>query len=703
MENRWSDVEARQFVERYGVEHGEELALRTYTSRLIGTEPSLVLHGGGNTSVKGTLPNLFGETAAALFIKASGQDLATIAPEGHVPVDLAYLQRLHEVEDLSDGALLNELRTHLLDHRSPTPSIETPVHACLPGRVIDHTHADVILTLTNQADGTRHVRAALGDDILILPYIPPGIRLAKACAAAVAATPGAQAMVWAHHGITVWGETARESYDRMIDLVSRAEAYLEKTATRVLVSIRETSADLAGQRLSSVAPLLRGRLARATGDPDRPYQRMVLRPLVTPEILAFLDTEEARTLALSPPLTADHLIRTKILPAWIGDPAYDDEALLIRQIETGLQHYAENYRAYIARHSNRLPAGFEPFEPSPTVVLFPGMGALCVGEDARSAVIARDITAQTFSAKALIAAMGSRYQAPGEEHLFDMEYRPMQQAKLARAGAPPLGGRVALVTGAGGAIGSGISERLLLEGAHVAVTDLPGDSLSQQTQSLGQQFPDRVLAIGLDVTDPDSVTDGFAQVSRAWGGVDIVVINAGLAHVSSLEAMEIEKFQQLERVNTHGTLLLLREAARHMKRQGTGGDIVLISTKNVFAPGAEFGAYSATKAAGHQLARIASQEFAGDDVRVNMVAPDAVFSHGERPSGLWAEVGPERMLARGLDADGLEAYYRDRNLLKARITAKHVGSAVLFFLTRATPTTGVTLPVDGGLPDATPR
>mgnify|MGYP003322286592 FL=1 len=167
--------------------------------------------------------------------------------------------------------------------------------------------------------------------------------------------------------------------------------------------------------------------------------------------------------------------------------------------------------------------------------------------------------------------------------------------------------------------------------------------------------------------------------------------------------MEFEKFQQLEQVNTHGTLLLLREAARHMKRQGTGGDIVLVSTKNVFAPGSEFGAYSATKAAGHQLARIASQEFAADDVRVNMVAPDAVFSHGEQQSGLWAEVGPQRMLARGLDADGLEAYYRDRNLLKARITAEHVGSAVFFFVSRATPTTGATLPVDGGLPDATPR
>jgi NAD(P)-dependent dehydrogenase (short-subunit alcohol dehydrogenase family) len=196
---------------------------------------------------------------------------------------------------------------------------------------------------------------------------------------------------------------------------------------------------------------------------------------------------------------------------------------------------------------------------------------------------------------------------------------------------------------------------------------------------------------------------GFDAVSRVWGGVDLVVINAGGAHVSTLTEMEEDDFRRLERINTEGALLLLGEAGRHFKRQGTGGDVVLISTKNVFAPGAGFGAYSATKAAAHQLARVASLELAEHDVRVNMVAPDAVFSHGARKSGLWAEVGPERMKARGLDAEGLEEYYRGRNLLHARVTARHVANAVLFFATRQTPTTGATLPVDGGLPDATPR
>jgi len=703
VKNRWSDTDATEFVERYGAIRGEEFALRVYTSRLIGAEPSLVLHGGGNTSIKGNVQNLFGENVPALFIKASGHDLASMTPEDYVAVDLSYLKRLCGIDDLSDEEMVSELRTHLFDHRAPTPSIETPVHAFLPARVVDHTHADAILALTNQPQGEQHVRAALGNDIIVLPYIRPGFQLAKQVASAIAAAPEAQAMVWMHHGIIVCGESPRESYERMIDLVSRAETYLNKSATLSLPRVRQTSMEVAYQRLSTVAPLIRGRLARTTGDPDRPYRRMVLRPLLTPNILAFLDTEGARSLALSPPLTSDHLIRTKILPAWVDEPAYDDETLLVNQIDTSLKRYAEDYQTYLERHAHRMPDGVTPFGPYPSIVLFPGMGVLCAGEDAGPAVIVRDIMAQTLATKALIAAMGSRYQAPAEEHLFDMEYRSLQHAKLARDNRPALTGRITLVTGAAGAIGSGISARLLSEGAHVAVTDLPGDSLDQLAESLSQQFPDRVLSLGLDVADPGSVVAGFEQVNRAWGGVDIVVINAGLAHVSPLETIDFEKFRDLERVNTDGTLLLLREAAKNMNLQGTGGDIVLISTKNVFAPGADFGAYSATKAAAHQLARVASQEFASHDIRVNMVAPDAVFSHGERSSGLWAEVGPDRMRSRGLDPAGLEAYYRDRNLLKAQITAEHVGSAVLFFLTRATPTTGVTLPVDGGLPAATPR
>jgi NAD(P)-dependent dehydrogenase (short-subunit alcohol dehydrogenase family) len=263
--------------------------------------------------------------------------------------------------------------------------------------------------------------------------------------------------------------------------------------------------------------------------------------------------------------------------------------------------------------------------------------------------------------------------------------------------------RIALVTGAAGAIGAGICRGLLKANCRVAATDLASANLDGLVEELGKQFDGRITGIQLDVTDPASVSRGIEATVGKWGGLDIVVINAGLACVSSLKEMDLASFQKLEKVNVEGALLLLRESAKHFEKQNTGGDIVIISTKNVFAPGAHFGAYSATKAAAHQLARIASLELAPINVRVNMVAPDAVFSDGTRKSGLWQTVGPDRMKARGLDEKGLEEYYRSRNLLKTRVTADHVVNAVLFFVSHQTPTTGATIPVDGGLPDATPR
>ena len=702
MKNRWSERSLVECVERYAPECGRALAERTYSSRLIGAEPALVLHGGGNTSVKARASTRWGEPVDALFVKASGHDLDGIEPEGHVGLDLERLRRLRAFEAFDDEAILDALRSSLCDPHAASPSIEAPVHAFLPGRFIDHTHADAVLALTNQDGGEARIREALGDDVVVLPYLRPGIELARRAAEACEAQPQARAMVWLQHGIVTWGDTARESYERMIELVSKAEEALERGARRPR---RATHASLeqTETRLAQVAPVVRGLLAARTQDPDRPFRRVLLRPLIEPEVLVLLDTPGAREWALTPPLTTDHLIRTKALPAWVDAPAYDDAERLRKQLEQALQRYAAAYAAYLERNASRMPAGVEPFDPLPRVLLLPGLGALCAGGDARAASIARDITAHTLAAKGRIAASGGTYRGLEEQHLFDMEYRTLQHAKLARDAGAPLAGNVVLVTGAAGAIGSAICQKLCELGAHVVVTDLEGSGVDELADELDARFPQRALGVPLDVTRPASVAAGFDAASRAWGGVDQVVINAGLAHVAGLAEMDTEAFERVERVNTHGTLLLLQRAARHFELQATGGDIVLVSTKNVFAPGARFGAYSASKAAAHQLARVASLELAAQDVRVNMVAPDAVFSHGARPSGLWQEVGPDRMRARNLDPDGLRAYYRERNLLKAEIRADHVANAVAFFLRRETPTTGATLPVDGGLPDATPR
>ena len=702
MKSRWSDADAAAFVERYSKQWGENLALRAYSSRLLGAEKELVYHGGGNTSVKCVFSTILGEKIPAVYVKASGRDLATIEPEGHTGLDLDALRRLRILPALDDDAMTGELLARRFDARAASPSIEALLHAFTSAKFVDHTHADAILVLTNQSNGKERVREALGGNVVFLDYAKPGFPLAKAVADALDRSPGCEGVVLAKHGLLTWGESARASYEKTIDLVTRAEEYAASKLERTVRAGAVTDPVVARERYIQTAPILRGALAAKTDDPDRPYDRFILRPLITEDVLALVDSPEGKRIALTPPLTADHLIRTKPLPLWIDDPAYGDEAKLKGQIVYAVADYARRYEEYLARHADGFAPGVARFDPNPRVILLPGLGAVCAGAGVGDAGMARDITAETLAVKSKIAAMGT-YEGLSEDHLFDMEYLPLQHAKLLKNDRPPLAREVALVTGAAGAIGAGVCEELLKAGCHVAVSDLHGEALTTLAVELRKTYGERVFAVPLDVTDTGSVKEGFRRVIQAWGGIDLVVANAGIAHVSPLTELDPEAYRRLERVNVEGTLNVIAEAGRLFRKQGTGGDIVLVSSKNVFSPGAGFGAYSATKAAAHQLARIASLELAPIDVRVNMVAPDAVFSHGTRRSGLWAEIGPDRMKARGLDEKGLEDYYRGRNLLKTRVTAVHVARAVLFFATRQTPTTGATIPVDGGLPDATPR
>ncbi len=662
----------------------------------------MVLHGGGNNSVKTSLTNVLGESRPILFVKASGYDMAAIEPEGYTALDLEYLLKLRTLPDLTDEEMREEFRAHMCHSNSAAPSIETLVHAFLPFKFVDHTHADAILTLTNQPKGRELIQEALGDEAAILDYVTPGFKLAQAAAAAIAAAPSCKGMVWMRHGLVSWGETARESYETTISLINRVEQTIIRHAKRPLLVAVSTPIEAAEQRYEAIAASVRGMLAVPSNDPDHPYHRVILQPLISRAVLDFVDSDRGRDFALTPPLTADHLIRTKALPLWVDHPDFGSPERLRGQLASAIRDYCAAYDTYIDRYIERMPRGVNRLDSFPRWMLIPGLGAICSGRTVSSACVVRDIAAHTLAVKAQIAAMGS-YAGMAERDLFDMEYRSLQHAKLRADQGMPLESCVAIVTGAAGAIGSEICKALLEQGCHVAATDLPGNPLDSLTSELSRLFGPRVMGAPLDVTDPDSVAAAFLAVSRAWGGVDLVIVNAGAALVSSLEAMDLEAFRRLARINTEGTLLVLAAAGRHFRVQGTGGDIVLISTKNVFSPGAMFAAYSATKSAAHQLARIASLEFAGMDVRVNMVAPDAVFSSGTRKSGLWEAVGPERMRSRGLSAEELEEHYRNRNLLKARISARHVANAVLFFATRQTPSTGITIPVDGGLPDATPR
>jgi rhamnose utilization protein RhaD (predicted bifunctional aldolase and dehydrogenase)/NAD(P)-dependent dehydrogenase (short-subunit alcohol dehydrogenase family) len=702
MQNSWKKPDAERIKNEFGLHFGNDLAMCTYVSRLIGREPDLVLHGGGNTSVKTLTPNIFGEQCPTIFVKASGFDLANISPDGFSSLDLERTKRLRSLPDLTQDEMNKQLRIHLLDPNAPMPSVEAFLHAFIPAKFIVHTHPATILGLTNQPDASRVVNEFFGADVVSVPYFRAGFGLAKQAAEAFEKNPKVKGMILLQHGLVTWGETAEEAYEATINLVNKAEQYWRDQIRTAQTSSFRTSFKDEEKRYIEFAPLLRGLLAEKTDDPDHPFRRFILVPLITPEVIDFLNHPNAQKLAASAPLTPDHLIRTKSAPLFISNPSYDDPGKFKDQVRAALKEYEDQYNVYFQRHAHRLAPGAIRFDALPRVLLLPGIGAICAGVNEQAAIIARDITEQSLAVKRWFALSDIEYQGINEEHLFDMEYLLMQQAKVA-AKTSPLERQVALITGAVGAIGTGITEALLQNGCHVVVTDLAGENLEKTAAELEKHYPHQVFGLAMDVTDSKSIEDGFKKVIRRWGGIDLIIINAGVAMVSSLLEMDLDAFRRLEKVNVEGTMLLLREAARLFQLQGTGGDVILISTKNVFAPGAKFGAYSATKAASHQLARIASLEFAELGVRVNMVAPDGVFSHGQTKSGLWTEVGPDRMKARGLDEAGLEEYYRNRNLLKSKITAEHVARAVLFFATRQTPTTGATLPVDGGLPDATPR
>lgn len=698
MNSRWSDADARAAIERWGAA-GQDLALRCYTARLIGAAPDLVLHGGGNVSVKGTVRNVLGEPVEAIFVKGSGWDLASIEPPGLPALDLRELRRLRAAESMDDAVMANQFRLRLFDASAPTPSIETLLHAFLPHKFIDHSHADALLALTNQPDGLRHVADALGERVACLPYVTPGFDLARQIADVYEARPAVEGIVLMQHGLVTFGDDARTAYERHIALVDACERYIAQRARGRRLTCVLASARAPTELAALAAPRLRGALAWHAPDEDDPHVRSILCWSATDGVLDFVNSAEAATLAPTGPLTTDHLIRTKAQPLLIQQPRWDDAAALRAQLDAEIAAYRERYRAYVQRHGG--PA--DEVDPSPRVVLLPGAGAFCWGATWRDARIAADITEHALATKTQANWIG-QYTALSDEHLYVMEFRSMQQAKLGAPRKRPLERKVVAVSGAAGAIGAAIAETCAQAGAHVVLADISADRLAPIVQRIEAACGiGAAIALVMDVTDEASVRAGYDEICRRLGGVDVVVPNAGIAHVAPIEELSLADFRRVMDVNVNGYLLFMREGIRVLKAQGLGGHIVICSSKNVFGPGKDFGAYSASKAAGHQLGRVAAIELAPLGIRVNMINPDAVFGDRATPSGLWETVGPERARSRGMKTEDLPEYYRQRNLLKTRVYGRHVGNAVVFFASNATPTTGAALPVDGGVVEAFPR
>jgi rhamnose utilization protein RhaD (predicted bifunctional aldolase and dehydrogenase)/NAD(P)-dependent dehydrogenase (short-subunit alcohol dehydrogenase family) len=653
MKGLWNDNEASK--------HASELALRVYTSRLLGKDPSLVLHGGGNTSVKVRESNAVGEEEDILYVKGSGWDLETIEAPGFAPVRMAHLVKLARLEALSDPRMVNELATQVTRAGAPAPSVEAILHAILPHKYVDHTHADALLAITNTPDGERRVREIYGSDTVIVPYVMPGFDLARHCARQFAAEsgPGTIGMVLMNHGIFSFGATARESYERMIALVARAEDYLA----------RNGAWELPRPGADGVPPALRADLARLRRDISAAAGFPVLLAAHSDsKYLAFARRSDAARLTQQGPATPDHAIRTKRVP------------LLGRDVEA----YAKAYRAYFERNAAAAREPKTPLDPAPRVILDPVFGLGCVGRTAREARIVHDIYDHTIDVMLRATALGA-YRALPERDIFDVEYWDLEQAKLRKAGAPPVfAGEVALVTGAASGIGKACVEALLKRGA--AVIGLDVDPAVTHLLAGRSDY----LGLKCDVTSEHQVADALEAGVRAFGGLDMLVLNAGVFPGGRrIDALDAQEWRRVMGVNLDANLALMRECHSLLKLAPNGGRVVVIGSKNVPAPGPGAAAYSASKAALTQLARVAALEWGADHIRVNTLHPNAVFD-----TAAWTE---EVLAARAKHYGISVEEYRKGNVLGTEVKSRDVAElAAEMCGPLFAKTTGAQLPVDGG-------
>jgi len=652
MNSLWNEEEASRYSGKIG--------LRVYTSRLLGRDTSLVLHGGGNTSVKLREANILGEEEEILYVKGSGWDLETIEDEGFSPVRLDHLRKLALLPSLSDTEMVNELVTHQTRASAPVPSVEAILHAILPFTYVDHTHADAVVTITNTDDGEERIREIYGDSVVVIPYVMPGFELARVCAERFAddAGPDTIGMILLNHGVFSFGATARESYERMIDLVSRAERYLESRNAWDIPYGRPTGSDRS--RRVEIAEL-RGEISTAAGVP------MILRRNASEKALGFAQRADIERISQQGPATPDHVIRTKRLP------------LLGRDMAT----YVDDYRAYFREHSARTAEPLSSLDPAPRVVIDPALGVLSVGRNTKEASIVRDIYDHTIDVIARAETLGG-YRALPAEDLFEVEYWDLEQAKLRRGGKPPVfGGEIALVTGVASGIGRACAESLLARGAAVVGLDIDADV---ETTFRRADY----LGIRCDITHEEEILRALEEGTNAFGGLDMMILNAGMFPAGSrIESLDTASWDEVMRVNLDANLALMREGYPLLRRAPRGGRVVVIGSKNVPAPGPGAAAYSASKAALTQLARIAALEWGAHGIRVNVLHPDAVFD-----TGIWTE---EVLAARASHYGMTVDEYKRKNVLKTEVTSRDVGElAAELCGPLFAKTTGAQIPVDGG-------
>jgi rhamnose utilization protein RhaD (predicted bifunctional aldolase and dehydrogenase)/NAD(P)-dependent dehydrogenase (short-subunit alcohol dehydrogenase family) len=653
MKSLWNDAEASQF-EKLG-----PLGPRVYTSRLLGRDKSLVLHGGGNTSVKLREKNLFGEEQDILYVKGSGWDLETIEPAGFTPVDLPYMQRLARLERLSDPQMVSELATHSLRPNAPAPSVETLLHALLPHKYVDHTHADAVLSVSNAPDGDKRIRDIYGDRVVVIPYIMAGFDLAAYCAREFPkqATSKTVGMVLLSHGVFSFAADARESYELMIELVSMSEKYLE---ARKAWSVGVPAAPKSAFKRHDAAKL-RSEVSKAAGFP------LLCLCNDSPRFLGFAHHPEVTRISQGGPATPDHVIRTKPVP------------MLGRDVE----EFASSYKSYFQRNAAK---GKEPktiLDPAPRMALDKELGLAAFGRTAKDTRIVEELYEHTVDVILRAEALGG-WRALDERHTFDIEYWDLEQAKLKKAGATPaFAGEVALVTGAASGIGKACAEAFLRRGA--AVVGLDRNPAIREVW----KRPD-YLGITCDLTSAAAIEQALDDAVKRFGGVDMLVLNAGIFPSSqAVQDITESTWRSAMTVNVEANLLVMQRCHALLKLAPRNGRIVVIGSKNVPAPGPGAAAYSASKAALNQLARVAALEWGKDGIRINSLHPNAVYD-----TALWTE---EVLASRAKAYNLTVEQYKKNNLLKTEVASKDVAElAAEMCGPLFAKTTAAQVPVDGG-------
>ncbi len=676
--NLWTDAEAKAMQDAAGADPlARELALRVLTSRLIGRDPDLVMHGGGNTSLKSTAVDVFGDAVQVLHIKGSGWDLEVIEAKGLPAVRMEPLMRLRGLAALSDEAMVNVQRLNLLDPGAPNPSVETLLHAWIPHKYVDHTHATAFLVLANLPEVAAATRELFGDRLTLVPYVMPGFALAKAAAEAFERSPGAEGLLLVNHGHFAWGPDAKASYDRIVEHTNLVEAWLADRRPAPLVP----AAALPVDRVAPVLAGLRGALAHVLpGSAALP----VLDLRSDGGARAFCERPDLEVLATRGVATPDHVIRTKAEPLVLRRSAQGAEAM-----RAAVQGFAARYRAYFDAHA---PLAVEPktmLAPMPGLVWLEGAGIVGVGATAAAARIAADIGLQSARVRADGEAAGG-FNPIGAKDTFDMEYWSLEQAKLGSGKAPPLHGRVVLVTGGAGAIGFASAKAFAAQGASVFLVDRPGEALDKAVAALGRDHGGH----GCDITTPGAAAGAVAACAARFGGVDILLSNAGAAVTGEIATLNDRTLRDSFELNFFAHLAFAQAAIAVFRAQAAGrgvrgaepGQILFNVSKQAVNPGKGFAAYGLPKATTFFLLRQLALELGAEGIRVNGINADRI-----RSGLLSADMIAARSSARGVD----EATYMAGNLLRAEVEARHVAEAFVM-LARAERTTGHVMTVDGG-------